>query len=433
MNSIEGLPDIPKATGSFASSVHGTSAALRCDRFIARFSLLTRKVDWVVERTPAPFAESTSRLPRYINLFGAPALLWSNAHVVVEILSTECGGMRVSARDAMTGAQLWEHFVPIPGAADWAEAAPAWPGAQTEEIYGFVADDPNCLVVCMTRHTRRAALFSPDVTVDTIPPFACQTDAIRFEPSSGNVIWRATFEGVHVGILERRSFTGIWARSPRLGMIDFKTGTNTILHEFPHSLAWPVRDGGELAVSWHSRDRVGIEWIDEGGRRVRGGAWPQRRVSRTYLHPTDAGLGLQINDQGFSWLGNDSRPLWIARTKPYLYCVSRAAESDVFIGTDGNGGRLLAFDAHSGQETLNLKPALGGAGDLVKIPGHAVLAALFRVSRSYSAAPRLLILSMMDRQHTLDEECHALLGTWEHGVVYRTGQDGSRIAVIDLQ
>jgi hypothetical protein len=61
------------------------------------------------------------------------------------------------------------------------------------------------------------------------------------------------------------------------------------------------------------------------------------------LHPTDAGLGLQINDQGFSWLGKGSRPLWTARTKPYLYCVSRAAESDVFIGTDGNGGRLLAF------------------------------------------------------------------------------------------
>ena len=101
--------------------------------------------------------------------------------------------------------------------------------------------------------------------------------------------------------------------------------------------------------------------------------------------------------------------------------------------TDGNGGRLLAFDADSGQETLNLKPALGGAGHLLRIPGHTVLASTFCVSRSYSVAPRLLLLSMMDRQHTLDEECFLLLGPWEHGVVCRTGRDGGRIGVVDLR
>src|SRR5690606_36293598 len=140
-----------------------------------------------------------------------------------------------------------------------------------------------------------------------------------------------------------------------------------------------------------------------------------------------------INAQGFSWLGIESRTLWSVRARPYIYQVQRAPESDVFIGTHGNGGRLLAFDANSGQRTLDLKPALGGVVDLVRIPGHPVLASTFRVCRSYSVVPRLLILSLWTRKQTLDDDCFLLLGTWEHGVVCRTGRDGERIAVCDLR
>jgi hypothetical protein len=434
MQIIEGLPSFLDCPGETLNlCVRGMVAVVRCDRFIARVSLPSGKIDWLVERTPVQFAEATSRLPRYINLFGADAVPWVAENIIAEILRTECGGMRVSARDAVTGVPLWEQFVPVPNSAEWAEPTPAWPGAQTEEIYGFIANDPQRLVVCMTRHTRRSMHYSPTVTVDTLPPFGCQTDAIRFDPSSGMIIWRATFKDVHVGILERRSFAGMWARSPRLGIIDFETGTNTILQELPHSLGWPVPDGLEVAVSWHSQDQVGVEWLDGHGHRVRAGAWSKQRVSKTYLHRTDAGLAVQINDQGLSWLENESRPLWTVRAKPYIYRVHRAPESDVFIGTDGNGGRLLAFDADSGEETLNLKPALGGVGHLVKIADHAMLASTFCVSRSYSAVPRLLVLSMMDRQYTLDNECFLLLATWEHGVICRIGRDGDRIAVFDLR
>jgi hypothetical protein len=112
--------------------------------------------------------------------------------------------------------------------------------------------------------------------------------------------------------------------------------------------------------------------------------------------------------------------------------VHRAADSDVFVGTDGNGGRLLALEAGSGQETLNLKPARSGAGHLARIPGQPILVSTFCLSRSYSVAPRLLVLSMVDRQHTLGQECFLLLGTWQQGVVCLTGRDGSRISVIDV-
>ncbi len=156
-------------------------------------------------------------------------------------------------------------------------------------------------------------------------------------------------------------------------------------------------------------------------------------VLQTYLHPTESGLGIQTNDQVFWWLDKECLPLWNVRAKPYIYRVIRGAETDVFIGTDGNGGRLLGFDARSGRETVNLKPALGGVGDLAKIPGHGVLVSTFSVSRSYSVLPRLLVLSMKDRHHRLDNECFHLLGTWEHGVVCRAGRNGELLAVIDIR
>src|SRR5262249_52747663 len=207
---------------------------------------------------------------------------------------------------------------------------------------------------------------------------------------------------------ERKAFSGVWARSPKLGVIDFETGMNTILHELPHSLGWPVYDGAEIAVPWHSRNEVGVEWLDVHGRRVRNGSWRQPRVTQSKLHQTGAGLAVQTNDQGFWWLGKECVPRWNVSAKPYIYRVHRASDTDVFVGTDGNGGRLLGLDASSGRETLHLKPVLGGVGQLARIPGDKVLVSTFRVSRSYAVPPRLLLLSMIDRRHTLHDDCFHL-------------------------
>ena len=106
-----------------------------------------------------------------------------------------------------------------------------------------------------------------------------------------------------------------------------------------------------------------------------------RRVSATYLHQTDAGFAVQINDQTLCWLGKEDVPLWSIRAKPYIYRVHCCPSTDVFVGTDGRGGCLRAFDPTSGEETLNVKPPLGGAGTLAKIPAHQMLVAKFWTSR----------------------------------------------------
>lgn len=431
MKLVDGLPSFLDCADSLTLRVRGQSAVLSCERFIARISLSSGKLDWVVERAPVLGNTLGDPLPRFISLFGVDGMLWFGDQVVAEIMRTESGGMNVVARDALTGNRLWEQFVAIPEPAAWAESTPAWPGAQTEEIYGFVAKDSERLVVLMARHTRRTRIFSSGATVDTLPPFRCQTDAIRFDAVTGRTLWSATFDDVNVGILQRKSFSGIWSAGSQIGIVDFDSGTNAVLQQYPHVLGWPVHDGAEIAVPWRSGKEVGVAWIDPQGRELRKATWPQAAAKQAWLHRTGAGLALQTSDQGLIWLGRECRPLWSVKAKPYIYQVHCSPETDVFIGTDGNGGRLLAFDAGTGQETLNLKPVQGGVGDLSGIPGQKMLVSTFRTSRSWSKLPRLLVVSMTDRRHTLSEEC-ILLRTWEGGVVCRAGKDGGQIGVIEV-
>jgi hypothetical protein len=245
---IDGLPGLGDSGGALSLRTGALSAFVRSPRFLARLLFESSQLAWMFERQPVLMKEWTWKLPCRIHISGLD--LWHSEpdEVVVELSPTEDGGVLVSARHAETGRQLWEHLIPMPEAADWAEPSPAWPGAQTEEVDAFIASDPTRLVVCISRQSRRTRMYSPAITVDTLPPRACQTDAIRLDTSSGVPLWRATFQDVGVGIIERRSFSGIWSSSQRVGVLDFEAGTNRILHEFPHTLGWPIHDGSLVAV-----------------------------------------------------------------------------------------------------------------------------------------------------------------------------------------
>lgn len=262
---------------------------------------------------------------------------------------------------------------------------------------------------------------------------ACQLDATRLDAFTGAPLWRESFPDVVVGILERRSFTSIWSGRQRVGVLDFETGTNRVLHQYEHALGWPVHDGSQVAVPWYSDGEVGISWLDECGNPARQASWQQQRVHATRLHRTEGGLALRINDQTLCWLGKDVVPFWSIRAKPYIYRVHCCPSADVFVGTDGRGGRLLAFDPASGKETLNVKPTLGGAGTLAKVPAHDVLVAKLWTSRRDSVSGSLFVLSMRDRSHRLKSPCRELLGTWQNGAVCVAGKSGERLAIVDIR
>jgi hypothetical protein len=148
------------------------------------------------------------------------------------------------------------------------------------------------------------------------------------------------------------------------------------------------------------------------------------------LHSVGAGLALQINDQGLCWLGHGTEPLWEARCKPYIYHVYHGANGDIYVGTDGNGGRLLGFDSATGEEILNLKPSSGGFGSLVSLKELGLLVTPFSAK---SRQGGLLILNTSNRSQQVIPGVYAIIGHWSRGVLCRFGAKLDKLAIVDLE
>lgn len=392
---IDSIPGFDDSESHLEVQTHDSVAFLRSSGCLTRIDLAAGHVDWLVERSVDENDDTGVALSQRILFSGKELWVSQDGKEVAERVPGEDGGLVVAARNALDGRPLWKHSIPVTAHA-------------TVYFTPFFAADMTRLVVCLFRESRRIVTaedgFKP-------PPYTCQTDAMRLDPLTGRICWSGSFPGMRIGIMQRESFTGIWSRGTELGRLDLETGSNIIMHQASAVLGDPIPCGTGLAVSWHSQKEIGVEWFDESGRLTRSSRISHPKVHSTRLHNTGAGLALQANDAAsLWWYGDEDRPLWSVRARPYIYRVCRSAGTDVFVGTDGMGGRVFGFDPSSGQETLNLKPALGGVGSLSPVGEHPLLVASFRTSKSYSRAPRLLILSMIDRSHQLAYECQK----WDH-------------------
>src|SRR5262249_16748571 len=147
--------------GGLKLYARGSHAIINSFDFVARIAFEPAKIDWLVERSPPRLTESERDLPRPMRQEGLAVWIGTTDRVVAEVELIPGARLAVTARNLDTGKQIWQYEVPTPEAADWAEKTPAWPGAQTEEIYGFFANDPDRLIFCLFRQTRRSMLSSP--------------------------------------------------------------------------------------------------------------------------------------------------------------------------------------------------------------------------------------------------------------------------------
>ena len=430
---IDSLPGLSDENTWITQCVIGTYAILASPTFLARVCLETGTVNWLIERDVLVVATSAGPVRVGVSDFSSK-VLWADAaaSVVVDIRRAQDGGCTLAAHCFLSGRPLWVRHFSVPESAEWAESTPAWPGASTEEIDAFLADSKNGLVLCMSRQTRRSRFSSPsrNIHCTELPPYRCQLDAVRIDPQTGTTIWADQYPDVYAGIIERRCFSGLWACASRAGRLDFETGANQVLYEHDATLSWPVRHDSRIAISWHNHRDVGVDWFDENGTRVCGARLQRPKVTSTMLHSVGGGLALQINDQGLCWLDQGTEPLWEARCKPYIYHVYRGTNGDVFVGADGNGGRLFGFDSTTGEEILNLKPSSGGFGSLVALKELGLLVTPF------SSKPRhggLLILNTSNRSQHMIPGVFAMIGPWSRGVVCRFGTKLNKLAIVDLE
>jgi hypothetical protein len=435
IRTLDGLPALEPASRQIELSPTGDGAFVRAPRFVARVRSAACPIAWLEERPAITHAPSYWSLSRRIEISGRATWLARDSLVFADMMTSPCGGLIITVLDGATGRQIWQTVVELPEPAQFAEPAPAWPGAPTEEIAAFFADDPDHLILCLSRQSRRSRRVSAGASLaaQTLPAFGCQLDAIRFDLSRGESLWRFQNPDIHVGAIERRAFRGLWATGTRMGSLDFETGQCTELLRSDETLGWPVRANDLIAVPWHGSKAIGIDWIDTAGGLARRWAVAERRVHKAQLHATRAGLAVQVNDQRLQWLGHETAAQWSTVAKPFIYHVHAGSCGDVFVATDGQGGRLVAFDAASGEKTLNLKPSYGGAGELVEVPDHEALLVKFWKSALKPNSCQLQLVSMRDRSSQAIGECSELIGAWQHGAIYRAGKAGERLAMIDLR
>lgn len=349
---------------SAVALLHGARLLVADDRRLA-CARLDGAREWEVARTPPAFPRS--RAPRAIRAGGRP--LWVGGDVVVQLLDAE-DGVALVAHDVPSGRERWRRTIPTPPPASFAEVAPAWDGAQTEELTGFLGAG-DVLALAIARTSRRTTRW-PD---HPAPELRAQLDLARLDPSDGRALWESSFPDVRVPLLEQRRFSGWHVAGRRLAVVDWATGAARAFAELDGEPGWPRRVGRHVLVPLRRRGAIAVERFDArtGARKGRA-EWRRNGVRELRIHDAGGAAALQVNDQLVSPLGDDLAPRWELRAQPYVYGVAAAPSGPVVVATSGNGGGVYAVARASG-EVLREVRIPGGAWDAVRVDGTALVAA----------------------------------------------------------
>lgn len=418
--------------GDLEVATAGEHCLVRKTGFLALCSLRTGEVNWCVARNAPDGSRDPSKdVFSGLNFWGAKLWIGLKDQVVGEIFYDEPDSAKLVARCMKTGQVLWETVHPRPPLADWAEEKPAWPGAPQEEIYVFLAQSANNLVLCYHRRTRCFRKWTPEFSVEESPPFQCQTDLYSFEPTSGALRWSHVQPGLRLNILEWKDFQGLWVNGGQAGWLDFDSGSVSIMDRGECCFSMPTVYGEFGYFPWFDKKSKRVGYIRTNQRMEVDCdySWSEKKVRDVRAWPTSRGVALQVNDQTILWTTAGDR-LWEQRAKPYVYRVFATDTSDIFVATDGAGGRLLGFDRTHGHETLNYRPAFCGLGHTHFFEEAQIAVASVAMKKSHWVASKLLLFQTDTQAMEFVSSCWLILGRWSRGVVFLSGEKDRHIAFL---
>ena len=412
----------------------GDHCFVRKTDFLALCSLKTGKVNWCVTRN-APDGNVDPSIDVFSSLLFWGTRLWVGLkdQVVAEIFYDAPESAKLVARCMRTGKVLWEYVHQRPPLEPWAEEKPAWPGAPQEAAFVFLARSENNLVLCLHRRTRCSGMSTSEFTVFDTPPFQCQTELYSFEPTSGALRWSKVQIGLRLNNLEWKNFKGLWGNDGQAGWLDLDSGVVCTIEKGGCCFGVPTLYGELGYFPWFDKKSKSIGYI-----RVNQHmevdcdfSWNEKSVRNIRVWPTNSGVAIQVNDQKVIWTTADER-VWELRAKPYVYNVFATDDSDIFVATDGAGGRLLGFDRTDGHETLNFRPVFCGLGDTHFFEEAQMAVASVAMKKSHWVPSKLLIFNIQTKSMDFVLSCWNILSPWSRGVVFVSGEKDRRIAFLDL-
>lgn len=412
----------------------GEHCLVRKTGFLGLCSLKTGKVNWCVTRN-APEGNRDPSSDVFSNLLFWGTKLWIglNDQVVAEIFYEAPESAKLVARCMRTGNVLWEYVHPRPPLEPWAEEKPAWPGAPQEEAYAFLARSENSLVLCLHRRTRCHGLATSEFTVFENPPFQCQTELYSFEPTSGALRWSKVQIGLRLDLLEWKDFKGVWVNEGQAGWLDLDSGVVCTIERVGCRFGMPAVYGEFGYFPWFDKKskRVGYIRVNQRMEVNCDYSWNEKGVRDITAWPSNCGVALQVNDQKVIWTTAGER-VWEQRAKPYVYSVFATDNSDIFVATDGAGGRLLGFDRTLGHETFNFRPVFCGLGDTHFFKEAQIAVASVAMKKSHWVPSKLLVFNTETKAMDFASSCWHILSPWSGGVVFVSGEKDRRIAFLDL-
>ena len=117
--------------------------------------------------------------------------------------------------------------------------------------------------------------------------------------------------------------------------------------------------------------------------------------------------------------------------RPWVFGATASANGTIFVMTDGQGGRLQAFDHESSYELLNIKPRIGGFGMHAVLDHDQLIVTSVATSRDWSKRA-LQVVCMKSLTHRLLPVPGHMLAAANSFAIVQSSTDLNEISCIDV-
>lgn len=333
--------------------------------------------------------------------------------VLVRLRQAPNSRARLTCHHTTSGAMLWESEIQI---------QPSASNDQTD--IGPLS--PELFLAAGTSDPALCAYYPPEDDRGLIVHQLSKID--------GAVQWSLDINDAKLNIIARAKFDGLLRTSNTVGRIDFDSGKVLQTDPLPGYPSQPIRIDERIYFSTHSSSDATLLSMDGQcsniNQVIRVG---QKRVSETQVYAAASQPVMRVN-QNAIWFKNTNGKDTQIKFKPWVYGVAASEGGPLFVMTDGNGGRLMAFDRSNANQLLDIKPKVGGYGMHAFLDNHDLIITSEATKRDWSQRA-LRIVSTEDCKHTLHPIGGLLLSAqFDHAVIQdRNSQDPNSFTLLELR
>jgi len=256
----------------------------------------------------------------------------------------------------------------------------------------------------------------------------------QFSKYDGAAQWSLEVHDAFVDIITKAQFEGIFRSRKIIGRIDYESGKVQQSDPLPGVPSQPIRIDGEIYFSTHTTSSATLWSTDDQCSRIdQVLRFDQKRVRETQVYAAANQPLLRVN-QNALWFKNAHSENTQVKFKPWVYGVAASEGGPLFVMTDGNGGRMLAYSRSNGKELLNLKPTVGGYGTHAFLKNHKLIVASETTKKDWTRRA-LRIVSTSNCNHTLlPIDGYLLSAHFDHALIQaRDPRDPNSFTLLDLR